>query len=203
VTDNPAGEPVRALVFTDGLEEADRVAARIRDAVNAGNRRYRDFAIFLRTNALSRSLESAFVKHGVPYQMVRGLAFYERKENRDVLAYLRLLLNPKDDVSFLRAVNEPTRGVGKVSLEHLKRHAQPRQLSLLEATGEIDKIPALKGKAAAGLRQFHQLIAGLRNTLEQSPDEVVRQVIERSGYALMLRESKDEEDQERYENIQE
>ncbi|MFL5341243.1 MAG: ATP-dependent helicase [Gemmataceae bacterium] len=203
VTDNPAGEPVRVLTFADGLAEADQVAARIRDAARKGNRPFRDFAIFLRTNALSRTLESAFVKHGVPYQMIRGLAFYERKENRDVLAYLRLLRNPKDDVSFLRAVNEPTRGIGKVSLEHLKNYAQPRELSLLEAAGEVGKVTAVKGKAAAGLRQFHALITGLRDQLEKPPDEVVRQVIERSGYGAMLQTSKDEEDQQRYENIQE
>jgi DNA helicase-2/ATP-dependent DNA helicase PcrA len=113
------------------------------------------------------------------------------------------LLNPKDDVSFLRAVNEPARGIGKVTLEHLQRHAQPRELSLLEAIREIDKIPAIKGKAAAGLREFFLLITGLRDLLEQPPDEIVRQVIERSGYGLMLLNSKDDEDQERYENVQE
>ena len=168
-----------------------------------GSGRFRDFAIFLRINALSRTLESAFVKHGVPFQIVRGLAFFERKENRDVLAYLRLVLNPKDDVSFMRTVNEPPRGIGKVSLEHLKRYAEPRDMSLLAAAGEVSKIAALKGKAAAGLRQFHGLITGLRELLEQPPDEVVRQVIERSGYGAMLQTSKDDEDQERYENVQE
>ena len=203
VTDNSPGEPVRVLTFSDGLEEADRVAERIRDAVRLGKRGFRDFAIFLRTNALSRALESAFIKHGIPYQMVRGLAFYERKENRDILSYLRLLLNPKDDVSFLRAVNEPARGIGKVTVEHLQRHAQPRELSLLEAIREIDKIPAIKGKAAAGLREFFLLITGLRDLLERPPDEIVRQVIERSGYGLMLLNFKDDEDQERYENVQE
>ena len=116
VTDNPAGEPVRVLTFNDGLEEADKVAVRVKAAVASGGRKYRDFAIFLRTNALSRSLESAFVKHAVPYQMVRGLAFYDRKENRDVMAYLRLLVNPKDNIAFLRAIGDPTRGIGKLSI---------------------------------------------------------------------------------------
>src|SRR5262249_50336476 len=119
-TDNPFGEPVRVLLFNDGLDEADRVAGRIALSVRLGQRRFLDHAVFLRTNALSRSLESAFIKTGVPYQMVRGLAFYERKENRDVLAYLRLLVNPRDNVSFLRIVNEPARGIGKVTLEHLR-----------------------------------------------------------------------------------
>ncbi len=203
ITDNVQGETVKLLVFNDGLEEADRIAQRIRDEVREGKRKCRDFAIFLRTNALSRTLESAFLKHGIAYQMVRGLAFYERKENRDVLAYLRLLLNPKDNVAFLRIVNEPTRGVGKVSMDHLKSYAEPRSLSLFEAAGEVQKIPAIKGKAATGLRDFHRMMTGLRGVLEQSADDVVRQVIERSGYGAMLTQSRDTEDQERYENIRE
>ncbi len=106
--------------------------------------------MFLRINALSRGLETAFVKQRVPFQIVKGLAFFERKENRDVLAYLRLLLNPRDDLSFLRIVNEPARGIGKVSLEHLRDYAEPREMSLLAAAGEVGKIPAIKGKAASG-----------------------------------------------------
>ncbi len=95
----------------------------------------------------------------MPFQIVSGLAFFDRKENRDVLAYLRLLLNPRDDLSFLRVVNEPARGIGKVSLEHLRQYAEPREMSLLAAAGEVDKIPAIKGKAAAGLRDFAVLMA--------------------------------------------
>ena len=114
--------------------------------------------MFLRINALSRGLETAFVKQRVPFQIVKGLAFFDRKENQDVLAYLRLLLNPRDDLSFLRAVNEPARGIGKVSLEHLRNYAEPREMSLLAAAGEVAKMPAIKGKAAAGLRDFALLM---------------------------------------------
>src|SRR6185312_4193981 len=99
ITDNGQGEPVRIIAFNDGLEEAESVVLRIKEAAQQGRYRYRDHAIFVRINALTRPIESAFVKHGVPFQIVRGLAFYERKENRDVLAYLRLLVNPKDAVS--------------------------------------------------------------------------------------------------------
>jgi len=95
-TDNADGTPVAVLTFETGLDEAEGIARRIRTAVTAGKNSYRDFAIFLRINALSRGLEAAFVKERVPYQIVKGLAFFERKENRDVLAYLRLLLNPRD-----------------------------------------------------------------------------------------------------------
>src|SRR5439155_17240434 len=128
VTDNPAGEPVRVLTFDNGLDEAEGVVVRIKEAVKAGTARYRDFAIFMRINALTRALEGALVKHGVPFQIVKELSFFERKENRDVLAYLRLLINPQDVVSFLRIVNEPARGIGKTSLDKLSAYAEKANL---------------------------------------------------------------------------
>lgn len=203
VTENPRGEPVRLLVYETGLEEADGVAQRIRKAVDAGKRHYRDCAIFLRVNALSRAVESAFVKQRVPYQIVKGLAFFERKENRDVLAYLRLLVNPRDDLSFLRVVNEPTRGIGKVSLEHLKAYAEPRELSLLAAAEQVSQIPALKGKAATALRDFAILMRELGQLADLPPGDVIWQVLDRTGYRKMLQDSKDPDDLDRLANIEE
>jgi DNA helicase II / ATP-dependent DNA helicase PcrA len=203
VTENMAGAPVRMLTFETGRHEAETIVEQIRDAVRGGRRAYRDFAIFLRINALTRALEAAFLSQRVPFQIVRGLAFYERKENKDVLAYLRLLLNPRDDLSFLRVVNEPSRGIGKVSLEHLRSYAEPRERSLLAAALEVDKIPKIKGKAQAGLRDFGALIVDLQKYLDASPDELLRLVIQRSGYSEMLRESGDPEDAERLANIEE
>jgi DNA helicase-2/ATP-dependent DNA helicase PcrA len=203
ITENPNGRPVALLTFESGLDEADAIARRIRDSVQTYGRNYHDFAVFLRINALSRGLEAAFLKSRVPYQIVKGLAFFERKENRDVLAYLRLVLNPRDDLSFLRAVNEPARGAGKVSLEHLRAYAEPRGISLLEACGQVAQIPAIKGKAAAGLRSFTQLIHELAKMSDAPPDEVIRQVLDRSGYRQMLQVSSDPEDQERLANIEE
>jgi DNA helicase-2/ATP-dependent DNA helicase PcrA len=203
VTDNPQGEPVRVLTFDNGLDEAEGVVTRIREAVKAGTYRYRDFAIFMRINALTRSLESAFVKHGVPFQIVKGLAFFERRENRDVLAYLRLLVNPQDTVSFLRIVNEPARGIGKVSLDKLQHFAADQEIGLLAAAGQVAKIPEIKGKGATGLRDFYRLIAELRTQLEQPPHELIRLVIDKSGYAKTLRDSDEPEDADRLANIEE
>jgi DNA helicase-2/ATP-dependent DNA helicase PcrA len=203
LTDNAAGQPVHVLTFETGLEEAEGIAQRIQKAVASGQRKYRDFAIFMRINALSRGLEAAFLKRRIPYQIVKGLAFFERKENRDVLAYLRLLLNPRDDLSFLRIVNEPARGIGKVSLEHLRAHAEPREMSLMAAAADAAHIPAIKGKAAAGLRDFAILMTELRQASEGAPAEVIRQVLDQSGYRHMLQESSDPDDQERLANIEE
>lgn len=202
-TDNPDGQPVTVITFPTGLDEADGIVRRIRQAVDSGHRRFRDFAIFMRINALSRALESACISQRVAYQIVRGLAFFDRKENRDVLAYLRLLLNPRDNLSFLRVVNEPPRGIGKVSLEHLRSYAEPRELSLLSAASKVSEIPAIKGKAAAGLRDFAKLMDELRPLAEVSPDDVIRQVLDRTGYRQMYLDSVDEDDQERLANIEE
>jgi DNA helicase-2/ATP-dependent DNA helicase PcrA len=202
-TDNREGEPVRVLTFDTGLDEAQIIAQRIKDAVQAGKYKYREFAVFVRMNALTRTLESAFIQRGVPFQIVKGLAFFERKENKDVLAYLRLLVNPADSISFLRAVNEPARGIGKVSLDHLQAYAEQNQVSLLEAAGQVAKVPAIKGKARDGLREFHRLIGELRGMVEQPPEDVIRAVLDRSGYREMLRASADDEDIDRLANVEE
>lgn len=201
VTFNEDGDPVRVLTFDHGLEEAEGVAKRIKETVKSGKFAYRDHAIFMRINALTRSLEGAFVKHGVPYQIVRGLAFYERKENRDVIAYLRLLVNPADSVSFQRVVNEPSRGIGKVSLDKLQSYADKNEISLLEAAGRVGTITDIKGKGATGLRDFHKMITELRTKLDMPPHDFVSLVLERTGYEAMLRNSSEEDDADRLANV--
>ena len=203
VTDNPTGDPVRILTFDSGLDEADLVAGQIRKEVDEGRWKYRDFAVFVRMNYLTRTLESAFVKYGVPFQIVKGLAFFDRKENKDVLAYLRLLVNPYDNLSFVRAVNEPARGIGKVSLEHLQSYAEAHEIGLSAACGLVTKIPALKGKALNGLKEFHKLMTELRGLVELPPHEVIDQVLTRSGYRDMLKNSTDEDDTDRLANVEE
>jgi len=203
VTDNGQGDPVRVLTFDNGLEEAEGVVMRIKDDVQAGKARYRDHAVFMRINALTRSLESAFVKHGVPFQIVKGLAFFDRKENKDVLAYLRLLVNPQDTISFLRAVNEPVRGIGKVSLERLVRYAEENEMGYLAAAGQVAKITDIRGKAATGLRDFHRLMTDLRSHLELPPHELIKLVLDKSGYRKMLVDSGEDEDADRLANVEE
>jgi DNA helicase-2/ATP-dependent DNA helicase PcrA len=204
ISSKEAGKPVGVIFCETGQHEADAVVQRMKKAVENRERRYRDFAILVRMNALTRGLESAFLRERVPYQIVRGLAFFDRKENKDVIAYLRLLINPRDEISFLRSVNEPARGIGKTSLEHLQAYAEPREMSLLSAAAEVDKIPAIKGKAASGLKRFVHLIEELRALIDvATPDDVIRQVLDRSGYRSMLRETDDTEDKERLANVEE
>ena len=122
-TENGPGEPVRLMTYRTQKDEADAIAARIAGEIAAGRRRPRDFAIFYRMNALSRSFEFALREAGVPYQMVNGLEFFQRKEIKDVLAYLQLLNNPHDEVALLRVINTPPRGIGKTTIERLADHA--------------------------------------------------------------------------------
>ena len=114
-TENEAGEPVRMVTYRTHKDEAEGIAAEIAGEIAAGRRRARDFAIFYRTNALSRSFELALREAGVPYQMVNGVEFFQRKEIKDVLAYLQLVNNPHDEVALLRVINTPTRGIGKTT----------------------------------------------------------------------------------------
>lgn len=203
LTENPAGQKIVMWSFPSGVEEAEGIARHIRDAVQAGHRRFRDFAVLVRINALTRGLEQAMVKHRVPFQIVKGLAFFDRKENRDVLAYLRLLINPRDDLSFERVVNEPPRGIGPTTLAHLKLYAEQNEISLLSACGRAEFIQGLKPKAVKALREFYDLMQELSQFLQAQPDELIKQVLDRSGYRRMLRESRDEEDQQRLANIEE
>ena len=117
-TDNREGQPVRFMRYATQQSEAETIAARIAAEIRAGRRRPRDFAIFYRVNALSRTLEFVLRDQGIPYQIVNGLEFFQRREIKDVLAYLLLLNNP-DDVAFLRVINTPPRGIGRTTIDAL------------------------------------------------------------------------------------
>jgi len=202
-THRTAGEPVRLRFFALSDQEADFIAEMIAQSVASGRRRFGDFAIFLRINALSRIFEEAFLRRRIPYQIVRGLAFFERRENRDVLAFLRLLVNPKDDVSFMRAVSAIPCGIGTTTLDRLREYAAARGLSLLEACAEAERITTLRPRNLGPLKQFANLIHELQQLADQPAAEIIAAVIERTGYRRQLLESRDEEDRERLANIEE
>ncbi|GBD35772.1 ATP-dependent DNA helicase PcrA [bacterium HR36] len=202
-TSRTDGEPVHLRFFAFSDQEADFIAETIAQSVETGRRQYGEFAIFLRINALSRIFEEAFLRRRIPYQIVRGLAFFERKENRDVLAFLRLLVNPKDDLSFQRAVSAVPCGIGATTLERLRRYAAARGLSLLAACAEADRIADLRSRHATLLKNFASLIHDLQQLVDQPAADIIAAVIERTGYRKQLLESQDEEDRERLANIEE
>ena len=208
-TENEAGEPVRMTTYRTHRDEAELIAAEIADEIAAGRRRARDFAVFYRTNALSRSFELALREVGVPYQMINGVEFFQRKEIKDVLAYLQLVNNPHDEVALLRVINTPTRGIGKTTIERLGHFAQRQGISLLDAARGVKRVEAISARAARLVGEFVAIVdrliaAGAPGTPGRGPiEEMLGLVLNETGYEAMLKASGDEEDEERLANIQE
>lgn len=207
VTSADPGERVRIVLDASGQDEAERIAMEIAAAVQAGRRTPRDFVILFRTAALSRSLEIALRTAGVPYQLVRGLEFFKRREIRDVVAWLRLLRNPRDDEAFLRVVNVPSRGIGRQSLERLAAWAEDHGSSRLAAAAAADRIPGMPKKAARELPAFARLHAALGETAGREPSvaALLESVLEQTGYRRQLQDESedDEEGLERLANVEE
>ena len=209
VTDADAGSPVRIVLDSTSHDEADRIADEIAHAIDAGGRQPRDFAILFRTNALSRSLEVALRSRGVPYQLVRGLEFFKRREIRDIVAWLRLLKNPRDDEALLRVVNVPPRGIGKQSLDHLGAWAEEHRMSLLEAAAQAPSIPGVSkraGKALAAFAALHRDLDGLAAEAGDHVASLIEAVLDRTGYRRMLQEEGAEEEEhgeDRLANVEE
>jgi DNA helicase-2/ATP-dependent DNA helicase PcrA len=207
MTDAPPGQPVRIVLDASSHDEADRIADEIAKAVSGGVRSPRDFAILFRTNALSRSLEVALRGRGVPYQLVRGLEFFKRREIRDAVAWLRLLKNPRDDEAFLRVVNVPPRGIGKQSLDRLLAWAGDQRSSLLEAAAVAARIPGISKRSGTALTQFARLHAELAEQAGAPSGGVAMlldAVLEKTGYRRMLaEEGGDEGGEDRLANVEE
>ncbi|MGE3820493.1 MAG: ATP-dependent helicase, partial [Isosphaeraceae bacterium] len=181
-TENPSGSPVELTIYPNEAEEARAVASRIVEKVREGEYGFRDVAVFCRVTALTRNFESAFRAAKIPYQVVGGLSFYERQEVKDVLAYLSLLSNPKDDVAFGRVVNVPPRGVGATTLEKLNERARALGIPLLAMAKQASSVPGLKDRAIAALRDFGLLIDELTALRDQTAEEVMRKLLALTGY---------------------
>ena len=202
-TENEAGEPVRMVTYRTHKEEADAIAGEIAGEIAAGHHNARDFAVFYRTNALSRSFELALREAGVPYQMVNGVEFFQRKEIKDVLAYLQLVNNPHDEVALLRVVNTPARGIGKTTIERLSHHAGQHGMTLLDAARGARRIESISARAARLVAEFVQIADRLLAAAHGPIEELLGLVMTETGYEAMLKASGDEEDEERLANIQE
>lgn len=202
-TANEAGQPVHYSLYPSEQEEAEAIAQRVVQAVRSGRRRPRDFAVFYRINALSRVVESYFRQHGVPYRMVNGVEFYQRKEIKDVMGYLSLVNNPRDDVAFLRVVNEPARGIGKKTLDKLSRLATENGLTLLEAARDSSVLKAITKKSAKALSRFAVMMDQLAEHAHEPVATVLGEVIIATGYRDQYQDSGTEEDMQRVANIEE
>lgn len=202
-TENGEGAPVRLAMHATERHEAEAVARIIAEAVCSGKRRYRDFAVFYRVNALSRAVETALHEAAIPYQMVNGLAFYQRKEIRDVLSYLQLIENPSDDIALLRVLNTPPRGIGKATIAKLSGYALRRGTTLFEAARCAHHVESLGKRHAAALTEFVAMVDRLAAAATGPLEELLGLVLNESGYRQMLENSADPADQDRLANIEE
>ncbi len=205
MTENAEGEPVRLLLFENADAEADGIAEEIAAQVASGARKYSDFAIFYRVNALSRLLETALSRHAVPYQVAAGYSFFERAEVRDLIAYLRLIENESDDAAMERIINRPARGIGNTTLLKLRNYAEKHRISLFSAAREIRSVEGISARVRKAVDGFTDLINKLH---EQSAEGRVSPLIERLiadiDYMSLWRDEEDEEaDVDRAANVHE
>lgn len=202
-TENAEGNKIHYYRADSEQGEAQFVAGKIKEYVNSGKRSYSDIAILYRTNAQSRVMEEVLLKSNIEYSIVGGIKFYDRKEIKDILAYLRLIANPDDDISLQRVINVPKRGIGSGSVDKIANFAQLHEMSMFEALESIELI-GLSPKITKGATQFRDLVKNYTQMQEYlSVTELVEELLEKSGYRDMLIAEKSIEAQSRLENIDE
>ncbi|MBO3101591.1 DNA helicase PcrA [Cellulomonas fengjieae] len=204
-TDSGAGAQIVAYVADTEHEEARFVAEEIDRLGDSDGVRPGDVAVFYRANAQSRALEEVLIRVGLPYKVVGGTRFYERKEIKDAVAYLRAIANPDDDVNLRRILNVPKRGLGDRSEAMVASFAERERISFGAALELLDEVPGLGTRAITGLRAFATMMSELRALADSGagPAEVLGAVLDRSGYLAELRASEDPQDASRVENLAE
>ena len=199
-TDEGAGEPIAAYEARDEQDEAAFIADRIRDLESDGTA-LSDVAVFYRTNAQSRVIEEVFVRYGVPYQVVGGLKYYDRREVKDAIAYLRSVVNPDDQVALKRIINVPKRAIGDTSVAHVDRFAESEGIGFLEALRRVDENPRLTSRAQKAIQEFVTLMDHLAERAADGPAAAIQAVLDETGYLDMIRSDRSIEAMGREENL--
>ncbi|MFJ7964646.1 DNA helicase PcrA [Streptomyces sp. NPDC096324] len=204
-TNAGAGSNITGYVADTEHDEAQFVADEIDRLTDAGDARAGDVAVFYRTNAQSRVFEEVFIRVGLPYKVVGGVRFYERKEVRDVLAYLRVLANPEDSVPMRRILNVPKRGIGDRAEAMIDALAQREKISFPQALRRVDEAYGMAARSTNAVKRFNTLMEDLRTIVESGagPATILQAVFERTGYLAELQASTDPQDETRIENLQE
>jgi DNA helicase II / ATP-dependent DNA helicase PcrA len=203
-TENPKGDPVHIVECVDERDEASSVVRTIEEEIRKEKLDLRHFAILYRTNAQSRALEDSLRRQSIPYVIVGGTAFYRRKEIKDVLGYVRLLVNPTDSESLLRVINYPARGIGATTIDRVSQYAREHSTSLLHALECIDFVTGVQARAAAKITEFTALIGKYGKLKDKmSPSELVRALIDETRIMQELKLENTMESLARFENIQE
>ncbi|KRC95800.1 DNA helicase PcrA [Streptomyces sp. Root264] len=204
-TNAGAGARITGYVADTEHDEAQFVADEIDRLTDAGDAKAGDVAVFYRTNAQSRVFEEIFIRVGLPYKVVGGVRFYERKEVRDVLAYLRVLANPEDSVPLRRILNVPKRGIGDRAEAMIDALSQREKISFPQALKRVDEAYGMASRSTNAVKRFNVLMEELRTIVESGagPATVLEAVLERTGYLAELQASTDPQDETRIENLQE
>lgn len=202
-SDNEQGEKIDLYQAEDAYAEADMVASTIKENVDFGRADYSDYAILYRTNAQSRALEEKLLLRNIPYKIIGGQNFYQRKEIKDVLAYLRIICNATDDIAVERIINVPKRGIGATTVTKAKDFARAYGFNLYESLLEVENIPGLE-RAATKVRKFTDLIENFKDQQQSmSLKELVNEVLNETGYVAELAAENTDEANGRIENIDE
>lgn len=204
-SDAGAGAPLIGYVAESEYDEAEFIRSEIRSLQEMGHSNPGDTAVFYRTNAQSRVFEEIFMRAAIPYKVVGGLRFYERKEVKDLLAYLRVLANPNDEVSLRRIINFPKRGIGDRALEEVELFAESHGISFWRALLRVAEAAAVPNKAAQSIAQFTSMLTALAVLVEAKtkPSVIIEAVLEQSGLLTELEASTDPQDEVRVENLKE
>lgn len=203
-TQNASGSKIKVISEPNEYEEARYVAKQTQDLLARGGYTLNDFAVFYRTNAQSRVLEEQMRSYSIPYRVVGAVRFYDRMEIKDIVSYLRLVLNPTDDMAFLRVINVPTRGIGKTSVEAIKTYAAEYKISLLDAAQAVAESRLVHAGACNKLQTFRFLIEKLQKfSSENSVSELYLKTLDETGYAQKLKVENTPEAQSRIENLEE
>jgi len=202
-TDREEGTLLHKIEAVDEYDEAARVISSIRDKVIAGEREYSDFVILYRTNAQSRVFEEALMNHRIPYKVIGGVRFYERREIKDLIAYLRLAFNPRDSIGLKRIINVPTRGVGPITLERVDQFAASEGISLFEAIQRIEELD-VQPRQKRAIAVLAKLIEFLHDKREEfTVGRLLTEIVENTGYVAELRRQGTREADSRAENVEE
>src|SRR3954453_8803355 len=202
-TDNPEGNKIQYYRGDSEQGEAQFVVGKMKELVQKENRKWSEMAILYRTNAQSRVMEEVLLKSNIEYSIVGGTKFYDRKEIRDMLAYLRLISNPDDDISLRRIINVPKRGIGASSVDKMADFAAMHDISIFQALDSVELL-GLSPKITKGAREFRDLIKNYTQMQEfLSVTELVEGILDKSGYREMLKAEKSIESQSRLENLDE
>jgi len=197
------GMPVQILQVGSERAETEAIVRRVKLGLDSAGRHYRDYAVLYRTNAQSRGLEETFIQYGIPYRIVGGVRFYDRKEIKDLVAYLRLIYQPEDRISFERIVNVPTRGIGAKSLQNFYEWYEGLGLQLSDALAQAVNCGTVTGKAKKGLTELADIITSLRAVAEEVPPAaLIDSLVRRIGYLHYL-DDKTPQAESRQENVRE